>query len=118
MKLTEAFSKIQETQAFQGIRIKKVNEPNLAGNTPLHIAVCLGDLELISTLINEGADINAIGEFGGTALHFAAEEWHLEVIEYLIKNGAVARPDAHGDWPSTRAGNHTKIVALLKSIEK
>ena len=42
------------------------------GNTPLHKAVVIENLEAISDLLAAGADMEARDQFGATPLHYAA----------------------------------------------
>ncbi|KKP23819.1 MAG: hypothetical protein SZ59_C0003G0043 [candidate division TM6 bacterium GW2011_GWF2_28_16] len=46
------------------------------------------DLETAKKAVNNGADINAIDQYGQTPLMFAAEDGLADVAEFLIKNGA------------------------------
>lgn len=51
------------------------NEPDAdwAGRTPLHIACAAGHKKCVFVLLKEGADPNAVTEYGWTAAHFACE---------------------------------------------
>lgn len=42
----------------------------------------------MSTLLNQGADINTTSEYGKTALMSAVTDKHVECADFLIKNGA------------------------------
>lgn len=42
------------------------------GWTPLHLASYFGHKEAVELLLDHGADINAVNDFGDTALHKAA----------------------------------------------
>jgi hypothetical protein len=77
------------------------------GDGALHAATSNGDLEVVKTLLEEGADVNqkngyvvvllAEGEAvshacccrGGEApIHKAADGGHLSILEYLVARGA------------------------------
>jgi ankyrin repeat protein len=78
--------------------------PNGDGNnTPLWFAVQgrqPADLEILEQLIRHGADINAQGEYGTTALHIACAWGQLEAVKYLVGKGAdLAIQDADGLTP-------------------
>jgi len=46
------------------------------------------DIIAIDKLIKDGADVNAVNEYGETALSFAMESKSPKVIETLLKHGA------------------------------
>ncbi len=59
------------------------------GKTPLHEAAQSGDLDAAKSLLNRGADIDAISSRNGaTPLHYAAESGRTEVARYLIDHHA------------------------------
>lgn len=57
-------------------------------NTPLHIAALEGNMDLVISLVNSGAKINAVNKAGKSPLHMAAGKGHTEVVKYLIDHGA------------------------------
>lgn len=69
-------------------------DPNMkaGGYALLHLAVSSGDLQHVKTLVEYGADINALtslsfcGESGSSALHLSVE--NEEISEYLVLKGA------------------------------
>ncbi len=64
-----------------------VNEINSYGNTPLHLACEIGNLEMVEALIKAGVDVNFKNK-GLTPLHKAYEKNHLKIVKALIKAGA------------------------------
>jgi len=71
--------------------------PGAVGLTPEHQekankmfldAVRKGDLKLVGALLEGGADVNARGEKGWTALMRAAVNGHVDVVKILIEKGA------------------------------
>ncbi len=88
--------KLHELQAGQGsdayaqesVR-KAVNQQDLQGNTPLHIAAANPTAIRTEEFVRLGADINAKNDAGETALHIAAKNtenpYH---IERLLQDGA------------------------------
>ena len=56
--------------------------------TPLLAAALMGQTEMVEFLIRKGADVDAKGGDGGTALHAAAFLGQYEVAKLLIENGA------------------------------
>ena len=58
------------------------------GMTGLHVAATAGSVRFVATLIEHGADVNAVTPSGSTPLHLAAEQWAPTVIRYLLLSGA------------------------------
>ena len=56
--------------------------------TPLHHACHAGQLDIVQTLIDMGAEIDAPAMSGGTPLTRAIESSRENVVEYLIQKGA------------------------------
>jgi len=54
----------------------------------IHMAVCKGDLDRVTMLIESGTDVNAKDEFGCTPLHWAVLADSPEVAALLIAKGA------------------------------
>uniref|UniRef100_A0A674DK64 Neurogenic locus notch homolog protein 1 n=1 Tax=Salmo trutta TaxID=8032 RepID=A0A674DK64_SALTR len=58
------------------------------GTTPLTLAARLAVEGMVEELINCHADVNAIDDFGKSALHWAAAVNNVEAATVLLKNGA------------------------------
>lgn len=58
------------------------------GSESLFKAARTGNLPLIKTLLEGGADVNARDIFGSTPLHWAALNGHRDVCEFLVHNKA------------------------------
>lgn len=58
------------------------------GVTAMMCAVNKGNLAMLNTLIEKGADVNIPNEYGETALMYAAYHGDMVMMEKLIKNGA------------------------------
>lgn len=67
---------------------KFIEVKDLNGNTPLHWAALNGHLDMVTSLIQNGANVESIEDFGRTPLHFAALGGHHAVCQALIENGA------------------------------
>jgi ankyrin repeat protein len=87
------------------------------GDGPLAAAAWYGQLGVVTLLIARGANINAPGIFGRTALHCAAEQDNEEVVALLLENGADtnSRDSPDGLTPLTRACacGHLGVVKML-----
>jgi ankyrin repeat protein len=72
--------------------------------SPLQNAASMGNLRATSMLLASGAEIEAKGATGRTALHFAALGVHLDVLQLLIEKGAdLNARDAAGTSPLDNA---------------
>ena len=96
-----------------------VNQADAHGNVPL-VYLTRGDKrqqpEKLQLLLEYGADINAVGPRGRTALHYAAAADHTQTIAWLIQHGA--RLDMKDDEGSTaldlaRAAGKQAAMQLL-----
>jgi ankyrin repeat protein len=85
--------------------------------TPLQYALEYGNLHAASILIAAGANVDAKGPGGRTALHFAAVGRHLDMLQFLIEKGAdLNARDAEGASPLDDAvwrGSLDAVAILL-----
>ncbi len=82
---------IDNPDIFQLLLDKKA-DPNLAngsGETPLMVAVQNGNTDAIERLIKAGANVNAKGSDGTSALTVANNMFKQDMVELLKKHGAV-----------------------------
>lgn len=68
------------------------------GLTALHFAVREGDLETVKVLVEAGADVNQVSEFGWTPLLTATQNRYYELGRYLLENGANPNVANEGGW--------------------
>jgi len=92
-----------------------VNAKDLAGSTPLHHAAAFGAVDIMTLLMDAGADVNARNKRGSTALHWAI---HDEArVRLLLSRGAnVNGRQIEGRTPLYQAaslGNGNAILRLL-----
>jgi ankyrin repeat protein len=85
------------------------------GHVPLTAAAVAGDASAVRRLLEAGADANARGQSGYTALAHAARQGHLEVVELLIEHGARVDARYSGTTALIRAaeGGHLDCVRAL-----
>jgi ankyrin repeat protein len=72
----------------------------------------------VVALLDGGAEVNATGELGYTALHEAATQGHVAVVKILLAAGA--RPDLRNDYGNTalelaRSAKHWRVVEVLEA---
>jgi ankyrin repeat protein len=70
------------------IPLTEVNQLNVLGEAPIHIAARYGSAEDIRWLLANGADINQRGDFDMTPLHYAYMGGKRENVEALLAAGA------------------------------
>ena len=83
-------------------------------------AVYEGNLVKVKELVENGADVNAQGEYGDNPLGGAAHFGYLEIVEYLVKNGAdvnLTNKKGHTVLMYASKNGHTDIVEFLKNVE-
>ncbi|KAF8507543.1 ankyrin repeat-containing domain protein, partial [Gautieria morchelliformis] len=56
--------------------------------TALQAAAFSGHMEIFQLLLEQGADVNAMGGEYGTALLAAALSGHTEIVQLLLEHGA------------------------------
>jgi len=90
-----------------------INGRDQDGTTPLMHAI-LADPpypEMITYLLDRGADVNAADEAGWTPLHFAARDQNARIVQMLLEHGAaVDRVDDSGSTPLWQCVNSTYPV--------
>lgn len=84
-----------------------------------YVASRSGHTDVAAYLLDQGADVNHRGFFGGTALHWAAGNGHLETVQLLLSRGARKdiRCEKFQATPQHWAleFEHNDIAALLES---
>jgi ankyrin repeat protein len=94
-----------------------VNEKDVAGEAPLHIAVIEGYRDIASLLIEKGAEVNIGDARGLTPLHAAAWRGYRDAVVLLIASGADidARENRDAVTPLHTAAlaGRTETAALL-----
>lgn len=69
-----------------------LNLQDFDGNTALHLACESGRVDIVSSLVNGGADINLRNCVGRTPYNVAAESGHTDIVDLLARNGADKNP--------------------------
>ncbi|CCG84729.1 protein of unknown function [Taphrina deformans PYCC 5710] len=66
----------------------RLDDPDESGSPALLVASCFGYNEIVSLLIDAGADVNAHDARGWSALTWASNNNHTSIAKLLIENGA------------------------------
>lgn len=69
-----------------------LNQKNELGDTPLIVAASEGSLEVVTALLEAGANPNVKGNDDGTALDWAATKGRTEIVKKLAEYGADMTP--------------------------
>jgi len=84
---------------------------NKMGNTPLHLAMNMGYIDIVKLLLAKGADVNARDSYSSTPLHYAAKSGRKDIAELLLAKGAeVNAKDRDGQTPLSRAVQNFRIA--------
>jgi len=87
------------------------NDKNVS---PLHWAACKGHTDLVTYLLDQGADVNAVDIKGNTPLSMASCDGQNEAVSILLARGAnTALADMRGRTALSWAVGHPEIVQLL-----
>ncbi|XP_062605992.1 uncharacterized protein LOC134267803 [Saccostrea cucullata] len=100
--------------------IDKTLIQNEHGSSPLHLACVIGNLEIVTTLVTHGANVNIPDKTGSTSLHIAVKHEHRDVISFLIFKGAnVNARDNDGCTPLILGcgQNYKDAVVILLNTE-
>jgi ankyrin repeat protein len=90
----------------------------MQGYSPLQIAVIEGNIKKVSALLDTGVDVQAVNEFGETALHLVERceddrvETKIALMKLLISHGAIVdSPDIEGMTPIFSTG--VELIGVL-----
>jgi ankyrin repeat protein len=84
----------------------------------INVAATMGPIEMVTLLLDAGADIECVGRNGFHPLHNAAFSGHADIVAQLIKRGAkVDSKDTKGRTPlisyAASAGSDLRIAKIL-----
>ena len=92
-------------------------DPKQKLNDQLWEAARTGDLAVVTSMLDQGADVNAKFRYGTTALFKASERGHTEVVKLLLARGAdpTVKDTFYGATAMTWAlqNNHYGVVRAL-----
>jgi ankyrin repeat protein len=93
-----------------------LEEANDKGARPIILAARFGQLGVVKLLIGRGADVNATGASGSTALHYASYYGHEETVAFLLDQGAQANSTMHGDRTPLKLACHEGQLAVVHML--
>ncbi|XP_061764344.1 protein phosphatase 1 regulatory subunit 12C [Nerophis ophidion] len=90
-----------------------INCSNADGITALHQACIDGSMEMVSFLLEYGANVNQVDSEGWTPLHVAASCGYRDIADFLLRNGAsLSAVNCDGDVPVDIALDETTEALL------
>ena len=122
-ELQELFTRYEEMFSdFSGVHITNVNQVGMGGeDNILHLAAYHSGTADVELLLKSGANVNAKGDLGRTAIHFAAENGKINNVNILLHYGANFNiKDEFGETPLDLAkkNNYDEIAKVLKRRSK
>ncbi|MDI1255036.1 MAG: ankyrin repeat domain-containing protein [Flavobacterium sp.] len=85
--------------------------------TPLCLAICKGDVEIVKKFIEYGADVNENSN-GMTPLMYAARYNNVEIMKFLIEKGAnIDQKDAKG-FNALKYAEMSKAYAAVQYLNE
>ncbi|MFP3033890.1 MAG: ankyrin repeat domain-containing protein, partial [Wolbachia sp.] len=94
-----------------------VNHKTILGFTPLNFVSQQGNLDIVNTLIANGADLGTKTDKLNTPLHLAAENGHLDIVNVFIEKGldvnAANNDRARPVHSAVQNGNLEVVNALI-----
>lgn len=94
--------------------------------TPLMVACDKGFTEIVSLLVDKGADVNVKDNYNRTALMFACQKGHIEIVSILLRKGADTNAIMRGyydlrSWTALDIAKkyvHKEIVSLIVNHQR
>ena len=110
-ELVEDFEREDVQVGDFGETIEPAPDKQWGGLTALHFAVREGDLDTVKALVEAGADVNQVSEFGWSPLLTARQNSFYRIGEYLLEKGANPNIANEGGW------NPLYIATYNRNIE-
>ncbi|KAF2082482.1 ankyrin repeat domain-containing protein [Flavobacterium sharifuzzamanii] len=105
------------TVSDQELAIKNQIENPDYSTSPLHRAICSGDIEKVKKCIEYGADVNKMSR-KMTPLMLAARYNHVEIIKILLANGAKSSIVNEQGFKALDYANYAKASESIAILEK
>uniref|UniRef100_A0A0E0JC09 Uncharacterized protein n=1 Tax=Oryza nivara TaxID=4536 RepID=A0A0E0JC09_ORYNI len=92
-----------------------VNSGSHRGETPILLAACDGDINVLIYLLDHGGDPAIPNAVGFTPLHYAAEYGHVDIVRLLLSKGVHVDPLNYSGAPLhlATANDHDQVAKVL-----
>ncbi|WBK01282.1 ankyrin repeat domain-containing protein [Methylocystis parvus] len=113
--LAEVLEKCEETASWFGMSITSLDQKNYLDDTPLHTVCTWGDIDAVKTLLDAGANVNALGDHEGVPLFNAIIGRNAGVVRLLLERGA--DPNVANSFGWTPLGHAETVGAPMEIIQ-
>lgn len=93
-----------------------VNQRNIKGQTPLHLAAYHGHESVVNVLLDCGADLHLKDDASDTALHSATYKSHKSIIEQLLNSGACVDPQNNNFQTPLHIAAHNGCLTIVQLL--
>lgn len=88
MSNEEVMNKYRNLEHFRDCDIKSFEDAGVDGDTPLHFAAYVGDIDAVKVMVPLVGSLNSGGGIGNTPLHYAVLGGNAEIVVFLLSSGA------------------------------
>ena len=120
MRNEEVMNKYRNLENFRDYDIKSFEDSGVDGDTPLHFAAFVGDIDAIKVMAPLVGSLNSGGGIGNTPLHYAVLGGNAEIVAFLLSSGAdLFIKNDYGDTALDMADRNKEQVmdAIAKHLE-
>ena len=101
-----------------GANVNAVDDEWMGGNgtlgwSPLHLAAYRGHRDIVALLVDRGANVDAVDNYGWTALHLAAYRGHRDIVELILASGANVSVTNRNGMTARNRATRTNVRALF-----
>ncbi len=79
-----------------------------------------GDWSAFQVLVDNGANVKYINQYGDTLLHYASHGGNLQIVQYLVGKGLdINKRNKSGDLPihyASREGGYLEVIEYFVSL--
>jgi ankyrin repeat protein len=117
--LLAIFDKMVGDPQNAGYHFDSIDDTNVDGETPLHVAASVGDLETGKILLDAGANPNWPDEHHlNTPLHKATSQKNYEFVKLLLSSGAsqeIKNREGYNPFDLAKRLNDNRLIAIFSA---